>query len=263
VNTISVCILTFNDADVIGDAISSVRWADEVVVVDTGSADGTVGLAQSMGARVISVPFTGFGDLRNRAAGEARMDWVFSLDADERCTPDVRDEMLSILKDGRSTCDAYLIARRNYFMGRWLKGGGFYPDYRAPQLFRRGMLRYTLEPIHEGYELLTARAPGKLAHPIWHLPFRNLEEILFKANRFSTLGAQRIKSERVTMWTALGHGVWAFLRLYVFRLGFRDGWAGFVLALANFEGTFYRYAKRHEQLQDWPAVTQGPLMRNE
>ena len=258
---ISVCILAYNDAHVIGDAISSVMWADEIVVIDTGSTDGTVALAESMGARVVAVKFSGFGDLRNRAAEECKMNWVFSLDSDERCTPSARDEIMRLMAGGVSH-DVFFVPRRNFVMGRWMKGAGYYPDFRGPQLFRKGTLRYTSAPIHEGFELLTARKPGTLANAIWHIPFRDLEEILAKANLFSTLGAKKLSDRRVSMWSALGHGLWAFIRIYLFKRGFLDGWAGFVVALANFEGTFYRYAKRYEAEQNWAAPRQPPLHRD-
>jgi hypothetical protein len=136
-------------------------------------------------------------------------------------------------------------------MGRWIRGSGWYPNFRQPQLFRKGAMRYTLEPVHEGYEVVGNRPVGKLANAIWQLPFRNLEEVIQKINRYSTLGAPKLAGKRVTMASALLHGVWSFLKHYIFKLGFIDGWAGFVIALGNFEGTFYRYAKRYEETQSW------------
>ena len=103
----------------------------------------------------------GFGDLRNRALEACRYDWVFSLDSDERCTEEVRDEILALLA-GQPAHDAYLVPRRSYMMGRWITGSGWYPNYRQPQLFRKGAMRYTLDPVHEGYELLTDKPLGKL-----------------------------------------------------------------------------------------------------
>jgi hypothetical protein len=136
-------------------------------------------------------------------------------------------------------------------MGRWITGSGWYPNFRQPQLFRKGAMRYTLEPVHEGYELLTAKPLGGLSNAIEQVPFRDLDEIIRKMNRYSSLGAAKLAGKRVTMWSALGHGLWAFLKHYIAKRGFKDGWAGFVIALGNFEGTFYRYAKRCEQEQNW------------
>jgi glycosyltransferase involved in cell wall biosynthesis len=257
---ISAYILAYNEAEKIAAAVSSVLWADEIVVADSGSSDRTAEIAQGLGARVVQVPFHGFGDLRNRAIAECRFDWIFSLDSDERCTPEVRDEILAILSaDGAH--DVYLVPRRNFMMGRWIKGSGWYPNFRQPQLFRNGAMRYTDEPVHEGYELLTDRPLGRLHNAIWQFPFRNLEEVIAKANRYSSLGAVKLADKRVSMASALGHGIWAFIKHFVVKHGYRDGWAGFVIALGNFEGTFYRYAKRHEALQSWTPPASEPLRR--
>jgi len=257
---ISAYILAYNEADKIAAAISSVLWADEIVVADSGSTDGTAAIAEKLGARVVQIPFHGFGDLRNRAIAECRHEWIFSLDADERCTPQVRDEILSPVESAAQH-DAYLVPRRNYMMGRWIKGSGWYPNFRQPQLFRKGAMRYRNDPVHEGYEPLTAKPLGRLQNAIWQLPFRNFEELINKMNRYSSLGATRFAAKRVSMGGAFGHGIWAFLKHFIIKRGYRDGWAGFVIALGNFEGTFYRYAKHYEATQDWAPPEQPPMQR--
>src|SRR5689334_3828921 len=257
---ISAYILAFNEAEKIADAFNTVAWADEVLVVDSGSTDATAQIAASLGARVVQVPFQGFGELRNQAIAQCRHDWIFSLDADERCTAEVRDEILAIAS-APSPHDAYLVPRRNYMMGRWIKGSGWYPNYRQPQLFRKGAMRYDSQVVHEGYELLTDRPLGKLKNAIWQLPFRNLEEIIRKMNRYSSLGARKLADRRVSMAGALGHGTWAFVKHFIFKRGYKDGWAGFVIALGNFEGTFYRYAKRYEEDQAWSLPPRERLTR--
>ncbi len=254
---ISAYILAYNQAEKIHDAVSSVLWADEIVVVDSNSTDGTAAIATALGARVVQVPFNGFGELRNRAIEACTHDWIFSLDSDERCTPQVRDEILGLLA-GAPPFEIYLVPRRSYMMGRWIRGSGWYPNYRQPQLFRKGSMRYTLEPVHEGYEPTGGKAVGKLENAMWQYPFRNLEEVISKMNRYSSLGVPKLAQKRVSMAGAFGHGLWSFLKHYIFKFGFIDGWAGFVIAFGNFEGTFYRYAKRFEQTKDWtppPAET--------
>ena len=253
-------IIAFNEETKIEAAVSSVLWADEVVVADSASTDRTAEIAASLGARVVQIPFTGFGALRNQAIEACTHEWIFSLDSDERCTPEVRDEILRLLA-GEPAHDAYLVPRRNYFMGRWIKGSGWYPNFRQPQLFRKGAMRYTLEPVHEGFELLTARPLGRLHNAIWQFPFRSLDEVIHKMNRYSSLGAEKLAARRVSMWGALVHGAWAFVKHYFFKRGFLDGWAGFVIALGNFEGTFYRYAKRFEETQDWKPPESKTLKR--
>ena len=260
---LSACIIAFNEAAKIQAAVASVLWADEVVVVDSNSTDETAALAAAMGARVVQVPFTGFGELRNRAIEACRHDWVFSLDSDERCTAAVRDEILQLLADGDPAHEAYLVPRRSFMMGRWIAGSGWYPNFRQPQLFRKTAMRYRSDPVHEGYELLTDKPLGRLRNAIEQFPFRNLDEIIRKMDRYSSLGAQKLKGRQVSMWSALGHGSWEFLKHFIVKRGFKDGWAGFVIALGNFEGTFYRYAKRYEQDQDWGPPPSERLERPE
>jgi glycosyltransferase involved in cell wall biosynthesis len=235
-----------------------VLWADEIVVVDSNSTDATAARAQALGARVVQVPFAGFGELRNRALEACRHEWIFSLDSDERCTAAARDEILGLV--AAPMHDAYLVPRRSYMMGRWITGSGWYPNYRQPQLFRKGALRYKPDPVHEGYELLTDKPLGKLDCEIHQFPFGNLEEVIRKMNRYSTLGAGKL-TKKVSMGSAFGHGLWAFIKHYIFKRGFKDGWAGFVIAFGNFEGTFYRYAKRYEQTQDWGPPPSEKLTR--
>lgn len=244
---ISASVITNNDQDNIEWSISSVRWADEIVVVDTGSTDRTVELAKSLGARVVeSEAFDGFGAMRNRAISYCTHDWVLSLDADEHCTPALQSELRELLST-KPAHDAYYILRRNYFMNRWIRGSGWHLEHRTPQLFRKSCFRYSASLAHESFELSSERPVGTLANQILHFPFDGLDEVLRKANIYSTLGAESMANRKVSMWGALGHGVWAFLRMYVFRYGFVDGWAGFIIALSNFEGTFYRYAKCYER----------------
>src|ERR1700761_709290 len=150
---ISAFILAFNEAQKIKAAIETVLWADEIVVVDSYSTDNTVEIAESLGARVVQVQFKGFGDLRNRAVEACTHDWIFSLDSDERCTEAVRDEILGMLA-GTQPYSVYQVPRGNYMMGRRIRGSGWYPNFRQPQLFRKDSMRYTLEPVHEGYELI-------------------------------------------------------------------------------------------------------------
>ncbi len=257
---ISAYILTYNEAEKIEAAIASVLWADEVVVIDSFSVDRTAEIATSLGARVVEVAFNGFGELRNRAIEACKYDWLFSLDADERCTEEVRDEILSLMASSPPH-DVYLVPRRSYMMGRWIRGSGWYPNFRQPQLFRKGSMRYTLEPVHEGYEVLNGKPVGALENAIWQFPFRNLEEVIKKMNRYSSLGVPKLAHKRGSMASALGHGIWSFVKHYIMKRGFIDGWAGFMIAFGNFEGTFYRYAKRYEEAQGWQQPPSKPIRR--
>src|SRR5207302_1343690 len=143
--------------------------------------------------------------MRNRALEYCSHDWVFSLDADEHCTQAVRDEIVALLA-GTPAHDAYFIERYNYFLGRWIRGSGYYRDHRTPQLFRKSCLRYTPSLSHEAFELESARPGGTLKNQILHFPLRRIEEMMMKANRYSSLGAEARAGRKVSMWGALACG---------------------------------------------------------
>lgn len=252
-NKLSVYIIAFNQIEKIRKAIESVQFADEIIVVDSHSTDGTTELAIELGARVIQVPFQGFGDLRNQAILACQYEWIFSLDSDERCTPKARDEILSIINDPNSS-DIYFVPRKNYFMGRWIKHSGWFPDYRQPQLFRKGTLTYYNDIVHENYKVHSVKPIGYMREPIWQIPFRNLAEMMEKANRYSTLGVPRLEKKypRASMSSAIVHTLWTFIKHYLLKRGFLDGWPGFVIAMGHSYGAFYRYAKYYEKEKNWP-----------
>ncbi len=241
---ISVYIIAYNEANKIAEAIKSVLWADEIILADSHSTDNTVEIAESLGAKVVQIPFNGFGNLRNQAIAACSHPWIFSLDSDERCKPEVRDEIKQIILRADAK-DAYFVPRKNIFMGRWIKYSWPYPNYRQPQLFKKDAFRYKEESVHEGFEVMTGAAPGHLKNAIWQFPFRNLEEVIHKANRYSTLGVDRLlaKNAKPGILKTFGHATWNFLKHYLVKRGFLDGWPGFIIAFSNFEGTFYRYAK--------------------
>lgn len=242
---LSVYVITFNEATKLEAALRSVAWADEIVVADSHSTDDTVAIARRYTDKILQVPFEGFGRLRNAVLPHLTGDWVLSLDADERCTPAAAAEIRRVIA-ATDAADAYLVPRRNFFFGRWINYSGWYPDYRQPQLFRRGRLHYTDDAVHETY-VLNGRL-GRLTEPFAQVPFRDLNQLLSKMQRYSTLGVNRLQQQgrKPSMSRALAHGLAAFARHYVLRGGVLDGWPGFLIALSNFEGTFYRYAKYYE-----------------
>jgi glycosyltransferase involved in cell wall biosynthesis len=257
VSKVSCYIIAFNEANKIRPAIESViEWADEVILCDSHSTDDTAKIAEELGARVVQIDFSGFGKLRNEAIASCQHEWIFSLDSDERCTPEARDEILSIVRRNDPAGPvAYFMPRKNYLLGRWVKHSGWNPDYRQPQLFRQGRLSYTLEEVHEGF--ICDGPIGHLTQPIWQFPFENLEQMLHKAQRYSTLGAQKLlrKNKRGGMGPALMHGLSMFLKIYVLKSGWRDGRAGFAIAIGGFIGAFYKYAKLAELQNDWTEPT--------
>jgi len=262
--TITAYVIAYNEAEKIAAAVQSVLWADEIIVADSHSTDGTIEIAEKLGAKVIQIDFEGFGKLRNSAIAQCKGDWIFSLDSDERCTPEVRDEILKIIKDPTSA-DIYRVPRKNWFMGRWIKHSGWYPNFRQPQLFKNGAMTYDLLEVHEGWIPSEGSTIGVLSSCIWQFPFKNLGEIQHKANRYSTLGATVLqgKGRRSTMIGAVLHGLHSFIKHYILKLGFLDGWAGFVIATGTLEGAFYKHAKNveHQRKDTWAPPQNEPLTR--
>ena len=237
---ISVIIITKNEATNIRDCLESVAWADEIIVVDSGSRDATVDICKGFGAQVHVLDWPGFGVQKNRALSYASKEWVLSLDADERVTPESRAEIESVLQNPQA--DGYEIPRLSSFCGRYMRHSGWYPDY-VTRLFRRGAARFSDDLVHE--RLIVNGSVEKLRQPLLHETFHDLEELLTKINQYSTAGARMLseKNKTASLKKAVGHAIWAFFRTYVLRMGFLDGREGFMLAVSTAESTYYRYAK--------------------
>ena len=256
---ISVFIIAFNEVEKIRDCINSVLWVDEIILADSHSTDGTTEIAEELGAKVVHIPFEGYGNLRNEAIKNCTGDWILSIDSDERCTAEVRDEILNLIRN--APLDIYRIPRKNFFMGKWIKYSGWYPNFRQPQLFKTGKMSYTMESVHEGYINNSNKKVGTLKNFIWQFPFKNTEELIYKANRYSSLGVSKLKEKSIkgTIFKAFLHGFWSFFKHYILKLGFMDGGPGFVIAFGNFEGTFYRYIKLTEAQKNWITPTVKPI----
>lgn len=239
--SLSVIVITQNESARLRACLESVAFADEIVVVDSGSTDDTVAIALAMGARVSQTPeWPGFGPQKNRALDLATGGWVLSIDADERVTPQLREEIRAAIQ--AQAFDAYTINRRSSYCGQYMAHSGWYPD-RLLRLFRRGCGRFSGALVHEALEV---KGPvGQLEGELLHESYENFEAVLEKMNRYSTAGAQALhrKGIKGSLGKALGHGFWAFLRTYVFKRGFLDGRLGLALAVSNAEGTYYRYLK--------------------
>ena len=247
---LSVYILAYNEEAKISDTIKSVTWADEIVVIDSFSTDRTVEISKELGAKVVQVKFEGFGKLRMAGIENTSHEWIFSIDSDERCTPEAKEEILSTIVSENSK-GIYFIPRRNIFMGKKIRFCGWYPNYRQPQLFKRGKMTYeSKDLVHEDYRV--EGEIGYLKKSIIQIPFLTISEILQKMDRYSELGAEKIidkKKECPSIFNIIFRSLWTFIRIYILRLGILDGWAGFVIAFSNMEGTFYRYAKLKELIR--------------
>ena len=238
---LSVIIIAFNEIHHIEACLASVSFADEIVVVDSGSTDGTIERARELGARVtVTDDWPGFGPQKNRALDLATGDWILSLDADERVTPELAREIQQTM--AQPAFDAYAMARLSEFVGRPMRHCGWWPDHLL-RLFRRGRARFSNDVVHESIQ--ADGATGLLKHHLLHYPYPDIESLLVKMNRYSTAGAQKMhqRGKRTSVFGALGHGFWTFVRIYIMRRGFLDGRQGLVVACAGAAGSFFRYAK--------------------
>jgi len=251
---ISAVVIVYNDAPYIRACLDSLTWADELIVVDSHSTDGTTAICHEFTDKVFHHEFSGFGRLRNEAIAHANHDWIFSLDSDERATPEILFEMQSILHKPPDA-DAYFVPRRNYFLGRWVKHCGWYPDYRQPQFFKKSAMRYREDLVHETYAL-DGRI-GYLREHVDQYPFRDIDHYLSKMDRYSTLMAeQMVKQGRYfhshQLWT---HPLFTFFKMFVVRRGYLDGKPGLILSGLYAYYTFVKYAKFWELTKNPPPVS--------
>jgi len=239
---VSAILITRNEQHNLADCLAGLSWCDEVIVVDSGSTDGTVELARSLGARVqVRTDWQGYGPQKNRALDLARFDWVLSVDADERVGAELAAEIRQAIARPDAP-DAFSIPRLSSYCGQFMRHGGWYPD-RVVRLFRRGTARFSDDIVHESVQ--TSGPVGQLRHDLLHISYRSLDDVLDKMNRYSSAGAAKLaaRGRRGGLALALWRSNWAFLRTYVLRGGFLDGRLGFVLACSIAQETWYRYLK--------------------
>jgi len=237
---LSAIIITKDEAANIGDCLDSLAFCDERIVVDAASGDGTMMIAKQKGARVATHGWTGFGPQKNYALSLAQGDWVLSIDADERVTPELAQAIRAAIEGGNA--DGYEIPRRSSFCGRMMRHSGWFPD-RVLRLFRRDKGRFTDDAVHE--RVVCDGTVARLKEPLLHYPVARLEDAIRRIDQYSTLGAEKLAASdrKISALSGLMHGVGTFLRVYFLQLGILDGTAGFMLAVANAEGAYYRYQK--------------------
>lgn len=249
---LSVAIVTFNEEENLARTLASAAWADEIIVVDSGSADRTLDIARSFNATVLERPWRGFAAQKNFALAQCTGDWILTLDADEELSPELQQEIRHILTSDH-TADAFYLKRRNFFLGRWIKHGGFYPDPKL-RLFRRNLTalpQFEARPVHE-----TIRFSGPTAtldFDLIHHAYPTLSSYIEHMDRYSSLGAQLLVDKgrtsanlltffaRIVLFPMLG-----FKWNYLFRLGFLDGREGFLLNLYHAVYASWKYAKAWE-----------------
>ena len=245
---VSVTIITLNEAEHIGAAIDSAAWADEIVVVDCGSADGTADMARAKGATVLSREWSGYVDQKNYAAEGASHDWIFSLDADERIPPELAAEVRALLSSEPSK-RGYRIPRVTFHLGRWIRTTDFYPDFQT-RLYDRRAARWRGKYVHES---VAVDGPvGQLQHDLEHYSFRDLRDHLDRVNHYTTLAARQMRESgrHAGPLDLIAHPLAAFLRNYVLRRGILDGTAGLTISLVNAYSVFLKFAKLWELQRD-------------
>lgn len=239
---LSVILIVRNEASRLAATLAAVRFADEIVVVDSGSTDETVAIARRHADTVIeTTDWPGFGAQKNRALDAATGDWVLSIDADETVTPALAEEIRAVLVAPRH--EVYALPRLSSFLGRPMRHGGWWPDY-VPRLFRRGAARFSDDLVHE--RLVFEGPHGRLSVPLQHESIRDLDQMIDKMNHYTHAGAERLRraGRQGSLRAAIGHGLWAFVRVYLLRRGFLDGREGFIMAVSSAESAYYRYLKR-------------------
>lgn len=249
--TISAYLITKNEEKHIGAALASVSWMDEIVVLDSESADKTVEIARKAGARVVNEPFRGFVAQKNLAMDMCKSDWVFNLDADEEVTPALRQSIIEVLKNPKTGSEAsiFTVTRKTWYMGRWILHCGWYPEYRE-RLSKRGAARWEGEMLHE--KLRGQEKIGRLAGDLLHRPYADLGEHLKKMNLYTELWARVEKNRgRKAHWTdILFRPAASFIKMYVLRGGFLDYGPGLIASIMGAWYTFLKYARLLELSRD-------------
>jgi glycosyltransferase involved in cell wall biosynthesis len=247
---LTVTVITRNEAAHIGAALDSVAWADERIVVDSRSTDDTAAIARAHGARVELRDWPGYSDQKNAAAALASHDWILSIDADERVTPELGAEIRALLAHGPSA-RGYRVPRVTRYLGRWIRGTDWYPDYQL-RLYDRRAGRWNGRRVHESVAL--DGPPGVLRHELQHFAYRDISHHLETIDRYTTLAADQWHAEgrRTSALGVLVHSQLAFLRNYILRGGFKEGAPGLIISILNAYYVFLKCAKLWER-QQWAA----------
>ena len=232
-NKLSVVIISKNEEEFIADAVKSALFADEVLVLDSGSTDSTCTIAQQLGAKVMHQDWLGFGAQKNKVVELAKNDWVFVLDSDERITDELQLEILNTLKN--PTAEGYYTARLNNFFGKNIRHCGLYPDYSI-RLFSKSKSKFNEVSVHESVQIKGTTA--KLKNHMIHLAFDTVSEFADKQKKYAELSPKN-----KNLIKAFISPIWTFVKIYIFRLGFIEGWRGFVIAKVYAQYTFWKYYK--------------------
>ncbi|MFZ0273037.1 MAG: glycosyltransferase family 2 protein [Acidobacteriaceae bacterium] len=248
--TLSVAIITKNEEANLARTLASIRWAGEIVIVDSGSTDRTPEIAREFGAKFFVEDWKGFGAQKNSAIAKCSGDWVLSLDADEEVSTELAEEIRRMLQ-GQPKHQAWFLSRRNFFLGRWIRHGGYYPDPKL-RLFRRGSAQFEERAVHETIRLTVPA--GQLRGDLIHHAYPTLDAYIEHMNRYSALGATQAVARGKTsrsifafLWNVVVVPIATFKYNYFLRLGFLDGREGLLLHLYHSAYVSWKYAKAWEQ----------------
>lgn len=241
---LSVVIITHNEENNIKECLESVKWAGEIIVVDSESSDKTEEICRAFKVNFVKEPWKGFALQKNSAIEKATRDWILSLDADERVTPELKKEIITVMESVNPK-DGYFIARKNFFLGRWIRRCGWYPDYNL-RLFQRGKGLFGVREVHEALKI--KGATGHLKYPMEHHTYKSLDEFMSRLDRYSTLAAQELLKEKKSygILHIVFRPFYTFISMYLLRLGFLEGYYGFVLSVLYAFYTFLKYIKLRE-----------------
>jgi glycosyltransferase involved in cell wall biosynthesis len=241
---LSVTVITKNEASDIADALASVSWADEIIVVDSESTDDTVAIARRYTDRVVIRPWPGYVAQKNFAASLSRNEWILSLDADERVTPALADEIKSLMA-AEPTHAAFLVRRTTWHLGRWIRTTDWYPDHQY-RLYDRRRAEWAGRYVHE---TMTVRGTvGRLRGELQHFAYRDISDHLETIDRYTTYAAREMyeNGRRSGLFDLAGHPPLAFLRNYILKGGVRDGAVGLIISALNSYYVFLKFAKLWE-----------------
>ncbi len=224
-NKLSAVLIVKDEASNIADCLLSLQFADEIIVLDTGSSDNTAAIAKELGGNVFfQEKWEGFGLAKQEAVNLAENDWILSVDADERISPELQAEVLAILKAPKY--DIYRIKRRSFYLGKEIKHSGWGNDY-PKRLFNKNLARFNTKPVHESVESASPR--GQIESPLYHYTYSTLNQHLQKINFYTELASQST-NKSVTIFGTIARPIFKFIKSYIIQLGFIDGKAGFVLS---------------------------------
>ncbi len=242
---ISVCVISFNEERNIEQCLKSVEWADEIIIVDSFSTDKTIEIAKLYTSKIFIQEWKGYSEAKNYAIQNASYDWILSIDADERVTQELKSEIIAVINDRNKGYSGYKVARRAYFLGKWIKHCGWYPAY-VVRLFRKDSGTFSNSRVHERFELVGEI--GTLKNDMLHFTDDNLLHYFNKFNKYTSLAADDLDEKRIPfrVWHLLIKPIYTFFKMFVLKRGFLDGLHGLVLSVLSSAYVFTKYAKLWE-----------------